>query len=250
MNPFTEAIYNIYESPVWHSCKNAGYTSRIISSKIPSPGGSYTDIIKSKDLFYIEKYISEELSKFVNNVSLFKRCDNYTTLMNLNPNVTLPNACNTTFNNFSNEKIATIRDNIKNKKAVYYSQINFGSKVFDNITYTDSYISSKTNSNDKKQICQQFSDLSQLLTDYKTILDSINTQSNKNKYTDDYNLIMTKYNANLFLRNELTEKVNELYSNEGSRLGNSKLYLDSTVYTSVLWTILATTVLFYIFKKM
>jgi len=250
MNPFTESIYNIYESQLWSSCKNAGYTSRIISSKAPPPNGSYTNIITLKDLFYIEKYISEELSKFVNIVNLLKRCDDYTTLMNVNPNVTLPNGCNTTFNNFSNEKIATIRDNIKNKNTVYYSQINFGSTVFDNITYTDSYITSKTNNNEKKQICQQFSDLSQLLTDYKTILDSINTQNNKNTYTDDYNLIMTKYDANLVLRNELTEKVNELYSSQGSRLGNSKLYLDSTVYTSVLWTILATTVLFYIFKKM
>jgi hypothetical protein len=250
MNPFTEAIYNIYESPIWSSCKNAGDTSRIVSSKSAAPGGSYTNIITLKDLFFIEKYISEELSKFVNNISLLKRCDNYTTLMNINQNVILPPGCNTTFNNFSDEKITTIRNNIKYNKTVYYSQINFGNSLFDNITYTDSYISSKTNSNDKKQICQQFSDVSQLLTDYKSILDSINTPNNKNTYTDHYNLIMAKYNANLVLRNELTEKINDLYSDNGSRLGNSKLYLDSTVYTSVLWTILATTVLFYIFKKM
>jgi hypothetical protein len=250
MNPFTEAIYNIYESTLWSSCKNAGTTSRIVSSKSPPPGGSYTKIITLKDLFYIEKYISEELSKFVNNINLLNRCDNYTTLININPNVTLPTACNTTFNNFSHEKIATIRKDTKYNKKVYHSQITFGDKPFDNITYTNSYLTSKTNSNDKKEICQQFSDVSQLLTDYKNILDSINTTTNKNTYTDDYNLIMTKYNANLVLRNELTGKVNELYSDKGSRIGNSKLYLDSTVYTSVLWTILATTVLFYIFKKM
>lgn len=250
MNPFTEAIYNIYESQPWSSCKNAGSTSRIVSSKAPPPNGSYTKIVKSKDLFYIEKYISEELSKFVNNINLLKRCDGYTTLMNINQNVTLPKGCNTTFNNFSDEKIATIRNNIKYNKTVYYSQINIVNNPFENISYTDSYLTSKTNNNDKKQICQQFSDVSQLLTDYKSILDSINTEDNKTKYTDDYNLIMTKYNANLVLRNELTTKVNELYSDQGSRLGNSKLYLDSTVYTSVLWTILATTVLFYIFKKL
>jgi hypothetical protein len=52
------------------------------------------------------------------------------------------------------------------------------------------------------------------------------------------------------LRNEWSNKVNELYFEEGSRIGNSKLYLDSTVYTSILWTILATTVLFYVFKKL
>jgi hypothetical protein len=250
MNPFTESIYNIYESTPWSSCKNTGTTSRIVSSKSTTPGGSYTNTITSKDLFYIEKYISEELSKFINNINLLKRCDIYTTYININPNITLPTACNTTFNNFTNEKIATIRKDTKYNKNVYHSQILFGDKPFDNITYTNSYLTSKTNSNDKKEICQQFSDVSQLLTDYKNILDSINTTTNKNMYTDDYNLIMTKYNANLVLRNELNGKVNELYSDKGSRLGNSKLYLDSTVYTSVLWTILATTVLFYIFKKM
>jgi hypothetical protein len=250
MNPFTESIYNIYESPLWSSCKNAGYTSRIVSSNAPPPNGSYTNIITLKDLFYIEKYISEELSKFVNNVNLLKRCDGYTTLMNINPNVILPSGCNSTFNNFSDEKITKVRNNIKYNKTVYYSEINFGTTIFDNISYTDSYLTSKTNNNDKKQICQRFADLSNLLKDYKSILDSINTANNKDKYKDDYISLMTKYNANLVLRNELTEKVNELYSDQGSRLGNSKLYLDSTVYTSVLWTILATTVLFYIFKKM
>ena len=250
MNPFTESIYNIYESPIWSSCKNAGYTSRIVSSKNPSPNGIYTNVIELKDLFYIEKYISEELTKFVNNINLLKRCDNYTSLMNVNPNVTIPSECNTTFNNFSDEKISSIRNNIKNNKTVYYSQINFGNTVFDNITYTDSYLTSKPNSNDKKQICQRFADLSQLINDYKNILDTINTPENKTKYADDYNSIIAKYTANLVLRNELNGKINDLYSAEGSRLGNSKLYLDSTVYTSVLWTILATTVLFYIFKKM
>jgi hypothetical protein len=59
---------------------------------------------------------------------------------------------------------------------------------------------------------------------------------------------MEKYNAALILRNELNNKIYMLY--DESYMGNSKLYLDSTVYTSVLWTILATTVLFFIFKKM
>jgi hypothetical protein len=249
MNPFTEPIYNIYESLVWSSCKNAGYTSTIVVTNYPTPNKNY-NIIKLKDLFFIEKYISEKLSIFVNNVNLLKRCDNYTVLMNMNPDGLLPDECNTTFNNFSYEKIANTRNNIKYNKTVYYSQINFGDRPFDDITYTNYYLNSKKNNNDKKEICQQLADLSALLKDYKRILDSINTTYNKDKYKDDYNLIMEKYNANLVLRNELNEKINELYSVEGSRVGNSKLYLDSTVYTSVLWTILATTFLFYIFKKM
>jgi hypothetical protein len=60
------------------------------------------------------------------------------------------------------------------------------------------------------------------------------------------NPIYTIYNENINLRNELQREVDRIYGKKS----NSKLYLDSVVYTSVLWTILATTILFYIFKKL
>ena len=141
-----------------------------------------------------------------------------------------------------------VRNDILQKKSLYYSQLPFGENVFNDILYTDSYKNENANSNDKKEMCQRVADLSQLLTDFKRYLDLFNNTTTKNKFKDEYDTIMAKYNATLIVRNELNNKLYMLY--DESYMGNSKLYLDSTVYTSVLWTILATTVLFFIFKKM
>ena len=252
MNPFTEPIYSILESPLWASCSSIGIKSRIMSkdaSNYTYEVAKYTDKLTSKDLFYVQTYISSELKKFINNIFIAKGCDRFGVAMNTKPNTSIPKKCSDTFNNFSNNNIATIRNNIKTKRGVYSSQLQFGETIFNNLTYTDAYKNSKKNNNDKKQLCQRFADISQLLTDFKNIIDSLNTDNIKNTYKDDYVMIMEKYKSNLELRNELNTKINDLYS-DNSKIGNSKLYLDSTVYTSVLWTILATTILFYIFKKM
>lgn len=247
MNPFTEPIYNIYESPQWSSC-NRGLTSRIISKNDPPPEIFYTNKIASKDLFFVEKYISDELAKLLKNIYLVKKCDSYANIMMLKPNIEIPAECNKTFKNFSHEKMNIVRNDILQKKSLYYSQLPFGENVFNDILYTDSYKNENANSNDKKEMCQRFADLSQLLTDFKRYLDLFNNTNTKNKFKDEYDTIMAKYNATLIVRNELNNKLYMLY--DESYMGNSKLYLDSTVYTSVLWTILATTVLFFIFKKM
>jgi hypothetical protein len=254
MNPFTEPIYSILESPLWPSCSNTGTAirSRIMSKNTlnyTSELTKYTNPIISKDLFYVEAYISSELEKFIRNIFVAKGCDEYVSIMNTNPNVTIPKKCSDTFNNFSNGNIEMIRNNIKINNKAYTSQLQFGETIFNNISYTDAYLTSKTNNNDKKQLCQRFADISQLLTDFKNIIESFNIDTIKNTYKDDYTDIMDKYKATLVLRNDLNTKINDLYSSN-SKFGNSKLYLDSTVYTSVLWTILATTILFYIFKKM
>jgi flagellar biosynthesis regulator FlaF len=65
-----------------------------------------------------------------------------------------------------------------------------------------------------------------------------------------YQDIVDKYMANVEFRSQLEERLKEIYSKERSAYGDSKQRLDATIYTSVLWTILATTILFYIFKKM
>jgi len=252
MNPFTDPIYNIYESSLWKSCAdNNNLKSRIVSKNAPPPSGVYNNILKSNNLFFIERYISDELSKFIENLYWAKICDKYGTTMNTKPDIVFPEKCNSTFKNFSNDDISTSRNNIKNKQnsKLYDSQINFGEAIFDKYSYTDSYKTSKSNDNDKKELCQRLADMVQMIDDLKKILDTINTPDNIEKYKDDYDLIMKNYNKNLVMRTQLDAKIQELYYDEANRYNNSKLYLDSTVYTSVLWTILATTIIFYIFKK-
>lgn len=93
-----------------------------------------------------------------------------------------------------------------------------------------------------KPLCQLVADLNSLITTFNSV---INTSQNPYDMTKK-NPIHTLYNENINLRNELQEEINRIYGKKN----NSKLYLDSIVYTSVLWTILATTILFYIFKKL
>jgi len=52
------------------------------------------------------------------------------------------------------------------------------------------------------------------------------------------------------LRGELDEKLKELYVTEDSLAYEQKRMFDGTVYTSLIWTVLATTTLFYVFKKL
>jgi hypothetical protein len=93
-----------------------------------------------------------------------------------------------------------------------------------------------------KPLCQLVADLNSLITTFNEL---INTSEHPYDMTTK-NSIYTLYNDNINLRNDLQREIDKIYGKNS----NSKLYLDSVVYTSVLWTILATTILFYIFKKL
>lgn len=229
-NPFINPIYNIYESSLNTNCFSSN-TSRILKSTYPGPAYSTTKN-GPMNLFNIQKYISDELEYFLDMVHLVKRCDD----LALISNKTIPDKCSNTFNNFNHH--------------YNNSLLNSNSTIFNNIEYNNTYVNSQTDNNKKKNLCQKYNDIKQMLDDFQTILTEINTDENINDYPDDYNLIMKKYSNNMVLRNELNGKIDELYSDKHSKFGNSKLHLDSTVYTSVLWTILATTIIFYIFKKL
>lgn len=55
------------------------------------------------------------------------------------------------------------------------------------------------------------------------------------------------YNRIVNLRSQLDEKLSELYFAENSILTDDKLMYDTTIYTGVLWTILATVTVYYLF---
>ena len=52
------------------------------------------------------------------------------------------------------------------------------------------------------------------------------------------------------LRSKLDEQLRELYSTENSILSDVKMELDVTVYTGILWTILATATVYYLFIEL
>jgi hypothetical protein len=90
--------------------------------------------------------------------------------------------------------------------------------------------------------------IGKLLSDFLAILTTMNNNPLKTSFTDKYDEMMKIYNSNGQLRAELTKKMDNL--TQGIYYQDSKEFLDSTVYVNVLWTILATTCVFYLFKTM
>lgn len=69
-------------------------------------------------------------------------------------------------------------------------------------------------------------------------------------YTDNYYNVMNNYKSVKTLRNELDEKVNRLYNPEKSMISDYGYTLDSTIYSGILISALATSILYYIFTEL
>jgi len=86
-------------------------------------------------------------------------------------------------------------------------------------------------------------------------IDNIKTTLNQNKslflnpsqYDSSFNELIEKEKVVNNLRNELDIKIQEL--NQGKKWSESKLQSDSTIYSGIIFTILATTMLYYTFTK-
>jgi hypothetical protein len=253
-NPFLSKDYIIYETnTIWGGCKNSANIStskirRVFDPKLTDQ--SYKEIgpISYKE---VEEYIATQLMDLYAKVKLAKQCDDYGIAMNTNTSIVFPTECNAMFTNFSNANIEQTRYNIKLGNGSKYTTQLLPTDEFSRFFYTTDYINAnQTSKNAQKPICQRMSDLVQMLTDIDTILKNMNTNNVKQKYPDQHSAIVQKVNANKRIRTELDGKLREIYAGNGSRFENSKLYLDSTVYTTVLWTILATTLLYYCFRKL
>ena len=69
-------------------------------------------------------------------------------------------------------------------------------------------------------------------------------------YEENYGDIMQQYSNVLKLRNELDLKLKEINQTDDSVYNMYVSSYDSTVYTSIIWSILATSLLYYIFVKL
>jgi len=79
-------------------------------------------------------------------------------------------------------------------------------------------------------------------------MDDIRTKGDSYKINaiavgDTYNNVLSK-------RKELDENVQKIIGQEGTPIYEKQAILDSAVYTTLLWTVLATSVLFYAFTKL
>jgi hypothetical protein len=88
--------------------------------------------------------------------------------------------------------------------------------------------------------------------DIYTLLNTHLTNPVSNEqYDASFNYIKQTYNNDIIkLRNELDTKMKELYLTPDSRMYEYKNTYDSSIYTGILWTVLATTGLYFVFTKL
>ena len=82
------------------------------------------------------------------------------------------------------------------------------------------------------------SNLNMLNTNFSNNLSAFNTDK-QNLYRD-YKDVLNK-------RNDLDSKMNELISNKDTISSEYKMIYDTSIYTNILWTALATSILYYTF---
>jgi hypothetical protein len=236
-SPMIKPNYIIYESPLWTECKTQGLVSRLINNKEDAVDYSKYSATEKLSLIEVHQYLTNETSKLFANIKLAEECDTA-----ISKQSQLPSLCSEIFSNFSKDQITTTKNNIISNGSI------FDSSPFDNLSYTEQYIQSKMSQNDKKMLCQRYADILQMLSDYSHELITLNDPSITDEYLDKYKTIMNNFNNNNTKRNNIADKLSAIYG-ENSVYDDSRKFMDSTIYVSVLWTILATTTLFYIFKK-
>jgi hypothetical protein len=238
-NSFEQRIYYIYESPlqkvngnIRNACLQLKSSSRILDHTEDKPG-----YIKKGPMNFLEikQYVMKELAIFYGQAALAQMCDSAGLSIKPGDKVdsVIPPVCTSTFTNFSTK-------NLKNLNTTpFTSQFDSTLPPFTNFEYTAS---------ETKQMCQQYKDIEQLLKDFSDILSKLGEGQQKTDIMKEYNEMIETYNKNKELQGGLTNKLDNTIN--GIYYNDSKQFLDSTVYVSVLWTILATTGLFYIFRTM
>jgi hypothetical protein len=79
------------------------------------------------------------------------------------------------------------------------------------------------------------------------------SQSTPNLIVDiskNYYNLSYRETQNLYLRNDLDRKIAEINEYKHTNIIQSEIDLDNTVYTGVLWSILATSLAYFVFMKL
>jgi hypothetical protein len=88
-----------------------------------------------------------------------------------------------------------------------------------------------------------------LLNKSNTIISDISQNYPKTNHNDLYTRSVNMYNANTRLRKKLDLNMIDLYNGDQSIAMYQRKSMDSVVYANILWTILATSLIYYVFVK-
>jgi len=171
-----------------------------------------------------------------------------------------------------------ISGNIFNDK-VYHSSITgnaptsltgtTGVQIYPRFAANSSYAGTYgvTSGNAKKNLGQMLGDMDNLSKNYSDIIVFILAKSGNDftKFDDKSNIdtgvgdmnqkyskekIQSMFQQNLNLRQDLDQKVQAVLGAKGSYTYDSKLNQDSTIYANIMWSILATTLIYFVLVKM
>lgn len=278
LNPLLKKKYYIWESKLYtqppsltilklkygsgDSCTSSDYYPNMTASRLtvsssppdlntntnPNPNTSNYTLFSNVSLLGAQKYIVDAINNLTTDIALAQSCDTSSRYNGPSSKAfgccsgsMIKPICSQTFQNFldpdytpGTEYLPVNSETLKNPLL----------KMKDYV-YVDSL--------KKKSFCQQVNDISTLIQDFTSLYNTLRDGSEWTTYINNINNRdpNPNYQQMLTLRNKLDMKLQSLLNN--TDLNNpqyqSKLQLDSTVYTTVLWTVLATSVLYYVFIK-
>lgn len=173
------------------------------------------------DIFDLSKYISNRLVNLIDQLQLLNKCNKYRS-----SNESIPASCQDVFIGYDTK--ANINDQIDKKIIPLYKD----------------YFLTKY----KKHLQQQVNDIKNLIDRFNIIVESI--KNDNSIPSGDYEKLLRTNRDNVKIRSELDLKLGEIYEYNSSNIVKSRVNLDSTVYTGVIWSILATSLAYFVFTKL
>jgi hypothetical protein len=158
------------------------------------------------------------------------------------------------------EGVTTIMDD---ETKLLADLIDFNNKYANYIQCNDSTNSKKLNAQgnscsdidrDINTVKNAYTKINDNISGVKNVVNNFNNDNTKmtnQQYNDFVSNSKTLYNTRVIpLRNELDSKLMELYNSDNTLYSDYKHTYDLTIYTGIIWTILATTGLYFIFAKL
>jgi hypothetical protein len=155
----------------------------------------------------------------------------------------------------TNERTAT-PENQKKCENLIVKTLNEFNNTFK--TYESNYLTYKntpSSVNTESELRREYSSMQDKLREIKGLVDKYTNNFLKTgTITQDsqnfYNEILEKYNRMIESRKKLDQQLYDLYTNDYESVYSNKPFVDSTVVTGIIWTILVTFMLYYIIVKM
>jgi hypothetical protein len=134
-----------------------------------------------------------------------------------------------------------ILTNIENIFKSYYSEYNNNHKCYQ--------VDNLNNSNCKQIFRKLQTDWVKIVTDIENYQKNYPTYAQEMVDEENNPSIISKYKELVEKRNKLDAKLYELYSNDYDSLYSVKPQMDATIVSGIIWTVVASTMIYYIVMK-